>query len=234
MSRTIGQTGVSAEDLQLYFDGELSGSEARELAAQIEAHPELKAELDQLSTLHGLVSEGMLRKSAEVPQARFEQIWEEIDRSLDRDERAQATPGAASIWSRIWTMLAPVRIPAVAAAGAAALAVVVMATIDDSQPGSEANNPGAVASVDQAPEPKEPSADDAASTPSRPMPAQPDRIAAVPEQEPSVEFPAPTPAEAEIHTVEFNGRAGRISRTGTVTVLFVEEDDEPQDSERSL
>jgi hypothetical protein len=47
-------------------------------------------------------------------------------------------------------------------------------------------------------------------------------------------FPEPKPTEADIHRVDFGGHNGRISQTGTVTVLFVEEEAEPKDSERSL
>jgi hypothetical protein len=47
-------------------------------------------------------------------------------------------------------------------------------------------------------------------------------------------FPTPKAAEAEIHSIEFGGKAGRISQNGTVTVLYVEEGESPQKSERSL
>jgi hypothetical protein len=40
--------------------------------------------------------------------------------------------------------------------------------------------------------------------------------------------------EAEIHGVEFSGQTGRISKTGTVTVLYLEEEAQPKDTERSL
>ena len=36
------------------------------------------------------------------------------------------------------------------------------------------------------------------------------------------------------HSIEFGGKAGRISQNGTVTVLYVEEGESPQKSERSL
>ena len=58
-------------------------------------------------------------------------------------------------------------------------------------------------------------------------------LTCVPEP-PAEVFPAPKAAEAEIHSVEFGGKAGRISQNGTVTVLYVEEGDTPQKSERSL
>ena len=47
-------------------------------------------------------------------------------------------------------------------------------------------------------------------------------------------MPVPQSNEAEIHGIEFGGKHGRISHTGTVTVLYVEEDETPPNSERSL
>ena len=48
------------------------------------------------------------------------------------------------------------------------------------------------------------------------------------------DLPSPKKVEAQIHGVEFSGHTGRISKTGTVTVLYLEEEVQPKDTERSL
>ena len=57
------------------------------------------------------------------------------------------------------------------------------------------------------------------------------------EEEPEL-FPEPESNEAEIEKIEFGGRSGTISHIqgsrGTTTVIWVQEDEEPVDSERSL
>ena len=237
MTQSVGTSGVSRDDLALHFDGELAGAEAHELAAQIEADPELEAEFAQLGILRGLVSETLMSKAADVPQARFEQIWDEIDRAVDREVRAGETTAApASIWERMWAALKPARLPIAAAAAAAAVTLIVVNTSGDETSGG-ANNPGAVASSQEDAEP---------GTKPTPQPTPPpaaDRIAqATPEPTPppvspvpaADDMPKPKKVEAEIHGVEFSGRTGRISKTGTVTVLYLEEQVDPKDSERSL
>jgi hypothetical protein len=47
-------------------------------------------------------------------------------------------------------------------------------------------------------------------------------------------MPVPDSADVEIHGIEFGGKGGRISNSGTVTVLYVEEEAQSADSERSL
>ena len=53
-----------------------------------------------------------------------------------------------------------------------------------------------------------------------------------------VPLPAPESNDADIERIEFGGASGRISHIegvrGTTTVIWVEEEDEPADSERSL
>lgn len=229
MKTPIGRSGVSHEDLQLYFDGELTGAEAQELAAQIEAEPELARELEQLGVLRDVVVASLEAKAQEVPSARFEQIWDEIDRALEREARAKESAAPqASIWGRLWTALRPLRMPALATLGAAAVALVAIRVggVGD----ETTNNPDRVASVPDA---------EVVPTPATQGPVEvpePDKVAVVPppEEQAPMAFPAPRPAEAEIHEVDFGGRTGRITRTGTVTVLYVEEDQEPTDTERSL
>lgn len=51
------------------------------------------------------------------------------------------------------------------------------------------------------------------------------------------DLPSPKKVEAEIHGVDFSGHTGFISKSGGVTVvtaLFVEEETQPKDTERSL
>lgn len=227
MKNRIGRTRISHEDLQLYFDGELTGAEAQELAAQIEAEPGLRSELEQMGLIRDLVSAGLEREADAIPAARFEQIWDDIDRAIDNDARQRESTGQeVSIWTRLWAALKPFRLPAVAAAGAAALAVVVLANIDE-----DANKAEQVASVEQ---PEASQTEPKAENPN--MPSS-DAIAAapMPAPEPEMTFPEPKPAEADIHAIEFGGKNGRIAKTGTVTVLYVEEDiDDENDSERSL
>ena len=51
-------------------------------------------------------------------------------------------------------------------------------------------------------------------------------------------FPAPNEEAAQIEQIEFGGNGGRIGqiegKTGTVTVIWVTEDEDPADSERAL
>ncbi len=244
MTNQVGTSGVSREELALHFDGESTGAEAHELAAQIDADPELREELAQLGIVRGLVQETLKTKAAEIPQARFEQIWDEIDRQLDR-ETAAAGSSAGSFWSRVWTALRPVRIPLGAAAAAAAVTLVVVSVMDSDKGVAAENNPAAVASAQEpaaeqqpetAPAPRDESKDAPSAIPSG------ERMALAPLKDPPSpalgesddDLPSPKKAEAEIHGVEFSGHTGRISKTGTVTVLYLEEEAQPKDTERSL
>ena len=239
MTNQVGTSGVSREELALHFDGEITGAEAHELAAQIDADPELRDELAQLGMVQGLVQETLKRKAAQVSSARFEQIWDEIDRQLDM-EAAATRPAAGSFWSRMWEAIRPARFPLAAAAAAAAVTRIVV-SVSDKDVAADAdgqNNPGAVASVEKPA--AEPSATESEPKPSA-LPAG-DRMAVAPapaptptpEVSPEADLPRPKKVEAEIHGVEFSGHTGRISNTGTVTVLYLEEEAQPKDTERSL
>ena len=239
MTNQVGTSGVSRDELALHFDGELTGAEAHELAAQIDADPELRDELAQLGIVRGLVRETLERKAAEVPQARFEQIWDEIDRQLDRETVASPAAGG-SIWSRLWAAMRPARVPLAAAAAAAAVTFAIV-SVDGDEDVVPSNNPGSVASAQEpeaepsqsAPAPALPAGDRLAQAPS-PTPPNPDAVPGSPEQGSEGDLPKPKKVEAEIHGVEFSGHTGRISKTGTVTVLYLEEEAQPKDTERSL
>ncbi len=220
---------VTPQDLSAYFDEELTPEQAEAVALALAEDPALRSEHAQLGLLGGALRASLEAEAQAVPSARFEQIWDEIDRAIERDARLQAEANRnASIWTRLWAAFRPVRIPVLAAAGAAAIAVVVV-----SQGASEPNNPESTPSVAEVSQP-------APTAPVAP-PAQPDRLAEAAPREPAppaeTKLPpmaVPDSNEAEIHGIDFGGKHGRISHTGTVTVLYVEEDETPPNSERSL
>jgi hypothetical protein len=203
----------------------LAGREHDEIAARIDAEPLLRAEFEQLGAIQGLVREGLTRRAAEVPVARFEQIWAEIDRAIESDARARrSAPKPPTAWERAREAWKTAWVPTMAAAAAAVLAVVLVQGRDDE------NEAGAVASV-------EPPVETQPRTTRVAELAQAQAIEPRAETRPPTDtltFPEPRATEAEIHGVEFGGRNGRIERTGTVTVLYVEEELEPPTTERSL
>ena len=225
---TEPSNAVTPQDLSAYFDEELTPEQAEAVALALAQSPELRDEHAQLGLLGGALRATLEAEAQAVPAARFEQIWDEIDRAIERDARLQAEANRnASIWTRLWAALRPVRVPVLAAAGAAALAIVILGRGAD-----EPNNPESTPSVAEA---SPPAAEVA-------PPTQPDRVAVdepVARPAPSPEsklppMPVPESSEAEIHGIDFGGKHGRISHTGTVTVLYVEEDETPPNSERSL
>jgi negative regulator of sigma E activity len=212
------------QKLQMFFDEELDGGEKDEFARELDRDPELRRHLEQMGTMRSLVSRSLELRANEVPRARFEQIWDEIDRSIDAEQRAARAAVPVSIWSRLSDAIRPFRTPVLAAAAAAAVAVVVVQFTGS----SGVNEDPQVASVPDVP-PSTAAPETGPTTPNNQLAQrQPE-----PPHTPEV-FPTPKAAAAEIHSIEFGGKAGRISQQGTVTVLYVEEGESPQKSERSL
>ncbi len=212
-------------ELQAYFDGELDEAATAEMKSRLERDPELQQHLAHMGLMRDLVGRSMEMRALEVPRARFEQIWDEIDRAIDHETKsARASVEApASLWARLGALLRPFRVPLLAAAGAAAVALVA---VQFAGSGSVNQDPP-IASLPETPAPRSPAPQ---------APAKPEtRIAKAEESPPSTEqLPTPRAAEADIQGIEFGGKQGRISHTGVTTVLYVEEDDAPQKSERSL
>jgi anti-sigma factor RsiW len=228
---TEPSTSVTPQDLSAYFDEELAPEQAAALERALADDPQLRTEHEQFGLLRGTLRAALEAEAQAVPAARFEQIWDEIDRAIERDARLQAQADRhASIGTRLWAALRPVRWPVLAAAAAAVIAVVMI----DAGSGAPNNSPGS-ASVAEAPTPR--TADPVAVPPDAPkrlateeplVPAPTSPDAKLPP------MPIPEGSEAEIHGIDFGGKNGRISHTGTVTVLYVEEDETPPNSERSL
>lgn len=223
---------VTPQDLSAYFDDELPADQAESIARALADDPELRAGHQGLGVLQGTLRAALDAEAQAVPAARFEQIWEQIDRAIERDARLQAEANRnASIWTRLWAAIRPVRVPLVAAAGVAAVALLFWDRGDETT-----NNPADAPSVAEAP-----------SAPERPHTAPADPPGRLALEQPGTQpapslpvdaklppMPVPEGSEAEIHGIEFGGKHGRISNTGTVTVLYVEEDETPPKSERSL
>jgi hypothetical protein len=216
---------LDEQRLHAYLDGELSPADRAEVDQLLARDAHARAYVDGLRLLGRAVVASSDDEAARVPEARFEQIWDEIERTLDRDLRLQKAPAAApSVWERLRGVLRPLLVPTVAVAGVAAVAVVVVSSLDSrpSGPGGAptANNEPVVASKQLPPE------------------AVPeDRPLAAVHDEPSVELPEHTGGPAHIKRIEWSGKAGRISeiegKRTTTTVIWIS-DDEPGPSERPL
>lgn len=225
---------MTSQDLSAYFDEELTPEQAASIERALAEDPQLRTEHEQFGLLRGTLRAALEAEAQAVPAARFEQIWDEIDRAIERDARLQAEADRhASIWTRLWAALRPVRVPVLAAAAAAAVVAFVVIG-----PGADApNNPAGSASVAEAPPPTTTEPSVAPIADSKRLAARQPEVAPAPatSADPKLPpMPVPESNEAEIHGIEFGGKHGRISNTGTVTVLYVEEDETPPNSERSL
>jgi len=242
MRESIGNSSISDEALAAYFDGEATEADAKAIREAIEGDPDLVAELEQLGVMQELTEASLQAVAAEVPQARFEQIWDQIDSAIEADTSVAApveTP--ANLWERLKAAFAPVKWP-LAAAGAAAVITVLAVGPDDS---TEADGTDPIAKGETNKAPATPSvspAQDGVPTPDTPpshspTPMNPDsRLAHGPSATEAVHPLAPLPDDSmvELHEIDGAGNDVRISNSGTVTVLYVEEDAQDQGSERSL
>jgi hypothetical protein len=177
-----------------------------------------------------------------VPEARFEQIWDSFEQTLERESRLQeAAEEPPKVWQRLIAWARPLRIP-IAAVSAAGVLVFVFAQ-SAGNPSEHDDEVVASNTQDEAASDAGPSTRVQQPAPKlapQPDPA-PDRVAVAPEPSPEVDpemFPHPEPGEAEIRRIEFGGQTGTISQVegarGTTTVIWVTEDEGPADSERSL
>lgn len=223
------------EQLSAYFDDELEGEHGLERA--LAGDPELAAKLADLHFMRTIVSGALEQQAERVPEARFEQIWDAFDRTVERESRLQeAAEAPPSVWARLLAWARPLRVPIATVAAASVLAVVFAKSIGSPDEGEATD---AVASNT----PQEAASEQPAEArPAQANPIQTPAIAVAPDPtqpDPNLEaLSAPQPGEAEIKRIEFGGRTGTISQIegnrGTTTVIWVTEDEEPVDTERSL
>jgi hypothetical protein len=237
MSETQPERSLSEAESRLaaYHDGELESASHKAFEDEL-AHLAQSADasepamLEQWSLMGELVR-GTLEQEAEaLPNARFEQLWDEFDRTLARESRLQEAANAApSFTDRLKSWLRPAALPM----GLAAAAAIVLVVVNPGQdaPASGPDVPMVAEAPTEAPGPE--------ASPAEPVAAPAPALAqkTLPEEEPGL-FPQPESNDAEIEKIEFGGRSGTISHIqgsrGTTTVIWVQEDEEPVDSERSL
>lgn len=224
-------TDITPEDLHAYFDGELTGEARARVEAMLAEAPEQQAQLDDFAFMRGAISSSLEEAAAEVPQARFEQVWDQIDREIDREARLQqAADSEPGVWERVGALFRGVRGPLLAA-GAAAVALIVIRPWEG---GSDPANTGGMAASNPASEPAPKPA-----PPPTAVPTPQDQLAQNADSAPREAEPLPDPErnDADIQRIEFGGRTGRVSQIegtrGTTTVIWVTEE-EPSESERPL
>jgi hypothetical protein len=230
------------EQLSAYFDDELEDSMRALVEAELERDEELAAGLADLSFMREMVVGDLEHQAERVPEARFEQIWDSFEQTLERESRLQeAAEQPPTVWERLIAWARPLRIP-IAAVSAAGVLVFVFARSagapSEQEDAAVASNTQDEAASEAEPNTRAPDSARVAKTAPSP---EPDRVALAPEPSPQVDpemFPQPEPGEAEIRRIEFGGQTGTISQVegarGTTTVIWVTEDEGPADSERSL
>jgi negative regulator of sigma E activity len=224
------------EQLSAYFDDELDDGVRASVEAQLERDPELAARFADLVFMRTMVAGDLEHQAERVPEARFEQLWDSFEDTLERESRLQeAAEAPPKWWQRLREWARPVRVPLAAAAAVGALAFVIARSVGAPSDGSESEvvaNTQDDAASDGQPEGQSPGPTVGPVEPKIAVAPNP-----APESEPEV-FPQPEPGEAEIRRIEFGGQTGTISQVagsrGTTTVIWVTEDEDPVDSERPL
>lgn len=229
------------EQLSAYFDDELDEATRAEVEAELERDPELAARLVDLGFMRTMVVGDLEHQAERVPEARFEQIWDAFEDTLVRESRLQeAAEDPPGLLQRLRDWLAPVRVPLTAVAAVGALAFIIARSV-----GAPSDDEDPQVAENTQPE----GASEAEATPPEPAPAvrpgpsagtDSPQIAVAPTPNPTANevFPQPEPGEAEIRRIEFGGQMGTISQVegtrGTTTVIWVTDEADPVDSERSL
>lgn len=218
MSSTDHSDGLdprSPEALSAYFDGELDAAARAEVEQWLAEDPGAKTQLDALDRLHFGVIGAHDAHAAAVPQARFEQVWDAIERDT-RAETSEAA-GSSNVVQGFFGRFGPARWP-LAAVGVAALALWIV----------RPSSPDAVvAKSEPAPAPQIPA----------PAPVPSPSPSPSPSPAPNALAAAEVHNDADIQRIEFGGRSGRIQQIegqrGTTTVIWVTEE-EPTTKEREL
>lgn len=83
-------------DLMAFADGELDELESRELEARLGREATLRSKVDGVTEI-GEVVRGHLELSADaVPQKKFDALWREIDKGIDRQRAEVSEPAKAA------------------------------------------------------------------------------------------------------------------------------------------
>ena len=229
------------ERLFAFFDGELDESERASVEAELAGDESLAATLADLSFMREIVVGDLERQADRVPEARFEQLWDNFEKTLERESRLQeAAEAPPALWQRMVDWLRPARMP-LAAVAAAGVLVFVFARGAGTPEDVPADGEEIASNTPEQPASDQPASDSGVAPQPETQGDPNPQVALAPppktDQEAPEMFPQPEPGEAEIRRIEFGGQSGTISQVegtrGTTTVIWVTEED-PVDSERSL
>ncbi|MEE9385942.1 MAG: hypothetical protein V3V08_21230 [Nannocystaceae bacterium] len=191
-----------------YFDDELESVQREQFEARLRNDAGLRDQMAAWSSIRELVVGEAEAATSDLADARFEQIWDQVEASLDRPSDARIpSPVSRGLGARLkWLW------PALAATAATAVVLFWWS--------GEGNGPDSEVQVARATD----TAPSIAGDPTSP------RL--------DGGFGAPVSNDLQIDRIEFAGRVGQIAKIpgakGTTTVIWVQEEPQPFDSERSL
>ncbi len=183
------ETQVSA-----LFDSELDEATSAEVERALADDPMLSEDLEDFGHLKRAIVADLEREASEVPGARFEQVWDEIERGIAAStaESVQENRGLRGLFE---TLLSGWRAPLTVGAAACVVAVVVFRGPSDGDDG------GLVATAPDAVETAGPAAE---------APPTPGVKEAPPAAGTLVSYERPEVFDGEVEAVEFSGVRGQI------------------------
>lgn len=203
------------------FDSELDQATRAEVEGALAMDPSLAEDLEDFGHLKSAIVADLEHEAAEIPGARFEQVWDEIEREIaastaTRTEQVAAPAGFFETFWRSW------RAPLMVGAAACVVGFIVFGSPSDE------GNTGMVATAPDAP-PSE-------KAPPVEVPI-PEATGAQPSGGTLVSYKPPAVFDGEVEAVEFSGVRGQIVQTtddeGTprgLTIWIQEIEDDTQEA----
>src|SRR5690606_30386771 len=112
------------------FDNELDEAIRSQVEAELDNNPDLVAKLADLNFMRSMVVGDLEHQAERVPEARFEQLWDSFEHTLERESRLQeAAEAPPPLWQRLAALVRPIRVPLAAVAAVGALAFVIARSV---------------------------------------------------------------------------------------------------------
>ena len=144
---TARETHVSA-----YFDSELDAPSMQEVERALAGDPGLAEDLEDFGHLKSAIVAELEREAADVPAARFEQVWDEVERGIRSSAASEATPVSGGLAGALASLWSSWRAPLMVGAAAGIVGIVVLQGPDgETEPGRMAQGPDPVEAVQPTP-----------------------------------------------------------------------------------